>query len=354
MNKEVKYYDIRDDLKKYPDAWAYLVWSARGPGKTYSSLRMCVEDKKKFIFMKRTIEDVKLLCSTKTGHGYNFDISPFVPLNRDFGWNIKPVPIVKGIAGFYNCDEEGKPFGDPVGYCAALSAAKDIKGFDLSECDFMIFDEFIPRKHERVNRSEGDQMLDIYMTIARDRLVRGRGELKLICLANATSVNNPVFMIFEVVDVAVSMDVVNAEYVYQSDRGIMLHKIPALRQTEASGIEKAMAGSAWAEMAFSGTFAYDDFTAVGHRRLKGYRCMCCYQYKKEVVYIYGKDGYYYSCDAGSEKGIEKYNLNRENDQKRFWYDFVQKLRTECINDRFIFQKYTHYDLIVNYKKIFNL
>ena len=57
---------------------------------------------------------------------------------------------------------------------------------------------------------------------------------------------------------------------------------------------------------------------------------------------------------GVEKGIEKYNLNRENDQKRFWYDFVQKLRTECINDRFIFQKYTHYDLIVNYKKIFNL
>ena len=354
--KQIKYYDIRDDLKRYPDAWAYLIWSKRGPGKTYSSLRMCIEDKKKFVFIKRTIEDVKLLCSTRTGKGYNFDISPFVPLNRDFGWDIKPVSIVKGIAGFYHCDEEGHPVGDPVGYCAALSAAKDIKGFDLSECDYMIFDEFIPKKHERVNRAEGDQMLDIYMTISRDRVTRGRGELKLICLANATSVNNPVFMIFDVVNLAVNMDVENKEYIYLDQRGIMLHKIPAriTSEEEKTGIERAMTGTAWAEMAFSGSFAYDDFTSVGHRRMKNYKPICSYTYKKEKVYIYGKDGKYYACTSRSGREVPDYNLNRENDQKRFFYDFVVKLREECINDNFIFQNYTMYDLIVNYKKIFQI
>lgn len=357
MGKEkIKYYDIRSDLQKYPDAWCYLIWSKRGPGKTYSSLRMCIEDQKKFVFLKRTIEDVKLLCSTKTGNGYNFDISPFVPLNRDFGWNIKPVSIVKGIAGFYKCNEEGKPVGDPVGYCAALSAAKDIKGFDLSECDYLIFDEFIPKKHERINRAEGDQLLDIYMTISRDRVIRGRGELKLICLANATSVNNPVFMIFGVVNIAVDMDIENREYNYLISRGILMHRIPAIAtpEEEKTGIEKAMAGSSWAEMAFGGSFAYDDFSSVGHRRMKGYKPICAYTYKKEKVYIYGKDGNYYATSSKASRPVPEYNLNRENDQKRFFYDFVVRLRDECINDKFIFSEYTQYDLIVNYKKIFQI
>ena len=51
----IKYYDIRDDLNKYPDAWAYLIWSKRGPGKTYSTLRMMLEDKMKFLFMKQVV-----------------------------------------------------------------------------------------------------------------------------------------------------------------------------------------------------------------------------------------------------------------------------------------------------------
>ena len=50
---KAKYYDIRDDLAAYPLAWCYLIWSKRGPGKTYSTLRMCIEDNKIFAFMKK-------------------------------------------------------------------------------------------------------------------------------------------------------------------------------------------------------------------------------------------------------------------------------------------------------------
>ena len=49
MNK-VKYYDIKHDLAAYPDAWCYLIWSKRGPGKTYSTLRYCIENKILFMF----------------------------------------------------------------------------------------------------------------------------------------------------------------------------------------------------------------------------------------------------------------------------------------------------------------
>ena len=354
-SNENKYYDIREDLHAYPDAWCYLVWSKRGPGKTYSTLRYLIENKIKFVFVKRIIEDIKMLCANGERKGVNFDVSPFVPLNRDFGWDIKPVPIIKGIAGFYHAPD-GQPSGDPVGYCVALSASKDIKGFDMSDADVIVFDEFIPKKHERINRGEGEQLLDIYMTIRRDRILRGKQDLKLICLANATSVNNPTFITVDVVDEAVQMDVCRREYNYLKDRGILMHLIPADKyavEEQKSGIETAMTGTEWADMAFGGHFAYDDFTAVKHQRLKGYQPLCCCTYKKKDIYIYVKDGFYYASKAQANVKY-KYNLARENDQKRFWYEFVRDLQEETMNDRFTFETFTMYDLITNYRNIFDI
>ena len=351
----MKYYDIKEDLAAYPDAWCYLIWSKRGPGKTYSTLRYMKEHACTFVFLKRTIEDIKVLCASGSKHGVDFDVSPFVPLNRDFGWSIKPVLIIKGIAGFYNCDQEGKPYGKPIGYCAALSAAKDIKGFDMSDADFLVFDEFIPRKSERINRNEGDQLLDIYMTIRRDRVSRGREDLKLVCLANATSINNPTFQVLDVVDLAAMMDVNGEDFHYLPERKIMLHHIPEEygAEEEKSGIELAMAGTDWAEMAFGGHFAYDDFTSVKRQRLKGYRPVCSYEYKNKYTYVYEKNGFYHASRAKGNMPYH-YNLARENEQKKFYYDFVRNLREETIADRFTFEDFSQYDLIVNYKNIFKL
>ena len=349
-----KYYDIRDDLKLYPDAWCYLVWSKRGPGKTYSTLRMCIEDKKKFVFLKRTKEDIDLLCANKKG--VNFDLSPFVPLNRDFGWHIRPVKIQKGIAGFYKANDEGEPCGDPVGYAVALSAASDVKGFDLSECDYLIFDEFIPKAYEIIKRNEGDALLDIYMTVSRDRIIRGRGELKMICLANATSMNNPTFNILDVTDIVADMDVYDKEYTYQEDRKIMMHYIhmnAADLPEEKSGIELAMTGTEWYEMSFGGHFAYNDFSSVKHQRMKGYAPYVSYIYKKKQVFIYRKDGYYYACYSKNNK-CPVFNLARENEQKRFFDEYIWEFREACIEDKMQFTHYTMYDLVINYKKIFKI
>lgn len=356
MTKKIKYYDVRRDIENYPDAWCFLAWSKRGPGKTYSSLRYMVEENKKFVFLKRTMKDVDLICMNGKKKGVEYTTSPFKPLNRDFGWNIGIVKISDGFAGFYEQYPDGQAHGEPLGYIYALSAAKDIKGFDLSECEYMIFDEFIPKKTERISRAEGEQLLDIYMTVRRDRVQRGLPDLKLLCLANATNANNPTFHVFDVTDVAVQMDITGTEFVYQEDRGILLHFIPSDEynvEEKKSGIEKAMEGTEWAEMAFGGHFAYDDFTSVGHVRMKGYRPICAYEYKRKYTYVYEKDGFYYFSTAKSgTKTI--YHLNRENEQKKFWYDFVFRFREETIEDKVKFEKYTDYDLVVNYRKIFDI
>ena len=353
---KIKYYDIKNDLAAYPDAWCYLVWSKRGPGKTYSTLRYCIENKKPFIFIKRTIEDIKLLCATSNNKkGVKFDVSPFVPLNRDFGWNIKPVKIEKGVAGFYNCNENDEPSGNPVGYAVALTIAADVKGFDLSVCDLMIFDEFIPKKYERVNRLEGDSLLDVYETVQRDRVLRGRQELKLICLANATSINNPTFNILEVTDIVAGMDLTGQEYEYNSKRKILLHKIPEQVGATAAktGIQEAMEGTRWADMAYGGSFSYDDFSTVKHQRLKNYQPLCKVLYNRKEIYFYMKDGNYYACSSKSNTKNE-YDLSKEPEQKRFFYDYIGRFKEALIAGRMSFEKYTQYDLINNYKKIFTI
>jgi len=361
-----RYYDIRDDLKDYPNAWCYLVWSKRGPGKTYSTLRYMIEDGKKFIFMKRTIEDVNLLCARLDEKielmDDEDDVSPFAPLNRDFGWDIYPFVIsAKGLAGFWHgrVGEDGKlhPYGKCLGWILACSAVSKFKGFSM-DADYMIFDEFIPKPWDRVKRTEGDSVLDMYETVSRDRLKRGRGELKLLCLANATSLNNPMFNTLNVVDIAANMDIHSIEYDYNEYRGILMHQINYAfdiddEEDNRPGIQRAMEGTPWASMAYGGHFGYNDFTCIGRVSLKGYKPVCCLSYKKDNFYIYMKDGCYYMTYSRHDKDII-YNLNREIDQKRFYREKGMDIRQACIDDKCIFESFTMYDIIINYKDYFKM
>ena len=48
------YYNIKDDIEKYPDAWAVFAWSGRSTGKTYSTLKYMLDEGRRFIFLKRS------------------------------------------------------------------------------------------------------------------------------------------------------------------------------------------------------------------------------------------------------------------------------------------------------------
>ena len=215
-----EYYFFPDDVRRWPDAWLYVVWSRRGPGKTYSFLRSMYENGIKFAYMKRTIKDVAMICSDK----YGFDLSPFVPINRDAGTNIRPRLISDGIGAFYDTiGEDGKPVGAPTSYVLALNAIKEIKGMELSDVDFMCLDEFIPQPGEVVKRNEGELLLSIYMTIQRDRMKRGRDPLKLVLFSNADQISTPITNEIEIVDQMADLQATGKSHYYDEDRQILLH-----------------------------------------------------------------------------------------------------------------------------------
>lgn len=355
------YYDINNDIEKYSNAWAFIIIGGRNTGKTYSTLKDCLINNRKFVFIKRTIDDVNLLCagSGRVGNKlneYGIDLSPFKSINRDMGTNIKAYSIKQGLGGFWSCDSDDNPEGAPIGYILALSAVQKFKGFDLSDCDWLIFDEFIPQPWERVNKKEGEQLLDLYKTISRDREHRQKAALKLICLANATNISNPVMNIFELTDIVANMQL-NHKSIYYDEREILLHLIndnlDFMETEKSTQIYKAMHDTSWGHMAFNNEFAYNDLSNIGKIKMKNYKPVVSIRYKTNQYYIYMKDGHYYMCTSKNNNS-RVYDLNLENDQKAFYIDYVIDFRNSCINNMFLFESYTMYDLIINYKKFFNV
>ena len=354
------YYDVKEDLLKYPDAWAVFAWSGRNTGKTYSTLCYMLEQKVKFIFLKRTIEDVKLILSGSGKVGsklsqYGADMSPFKAINRDRGTNIRAFGIYKGyLGGIWECNEKNEAEGEPIGYILSLNAISKVKGFDLSDCDYIIFDEFIPSPWERVDRQEGKQLLDLYMTVSRDREHRGRAPLKLIGLANPTEINCPIFQELEIADSAAEMTRNGEEYRYE--RGILLHEIKMpedFRQTEEGmAALQAMAGTAWHDMTTGEGFVYNDMEMVKRLRLKGYRCIVEVIYRRHTWYIYQSGAQYYVCRSRGTPRDGSYNLNMDQDIRRFYQEVQIDLKDDYISGCVAFETYTMFDVLINYKKFF--
>lgn len=352
------FYDICDDLQAFPRAVIYIVMGGRNTGKTYSALRYCYENNLKFLFLKRSKVDVNLLCAGAKDENVLFDVSPFKSLNRDYGWNVGAVKIFDGIGAFYNRDEDNNPNGAPVGYIVALHSVSKIKGFDLSDCSVIIFDEFVPLPYEIVERREGLALLDLYKTVGRANFITKGETLKLICLSNSTTVICPVLSELEITDNLVDMKAAGLDHEYLEDRNIFLRLVPDIngfREKEAEEpIYKAMRGTKWEKMSLYNEFAFNDFSNVHKTSLKGYRCILKIIYKESEWYLYVSDKGYYLTKSRSNQYRAVYDLNLDNDYKRFYTDYDIDLRFECINNRMIFEKYEMYDVIVNYKSYFKV
>lgn len=356
------YYNIEEDLKKCPDAFCMVIFGGRNTGKTYSTLKSAKINNIPFAYIKRTKEDVKLLCagnSTSKKQNATMDLSPFKSLNRDMKWNVRAFQVFDGLGAFYNCDDDNQPVGNPIGYLLALSMVSKYKGFDMSDVDWLIFDEFVPKIYDRVLRSEGESVLDLYKTVGRDREHRGKDALKLICLANADNAASPLTNTLEITDDIVKMSIQKEAEFYNQEREIYIHRLidnKSFREKEAeSKIYKAMAGTAWAKTSLDNDFGFNDFSNVQRINLKHCKPYISFSYKNKTYYVYVNDdtGLFQITQKQFNKKVEHYNLTLENDQKSF-YDVVWILKNACTEGRCIFEDYSLYDLVINYNKFFKL
>jgi hypothetical protein len=283
---ESGYIDIRKILSlKIP--FVFIV-GGRGTGKTYGGLKVMIEDEKQFMYMRRTQTQADLINKP--------EFSPFKSLNEDFNWHIGTESLSKYNAGFYMMEEQdGKivSHGTPIGYTCALSTISNLRGFDASDVDVLIYDEFIPEKHERPIKGEGAAFFNAYETINRNRELKGKNPLQVLCFANANDLANPIFMELGLVCKAEQMKRKRQEISIDRERGILLiilDSSPISQKKKVTALYRLTKGTSFEHMSLGNDFSGDAPGRISSRPLAEYKPIvaigeiCIYEHKANSSY----------------------------------------------------------------------
>lgn len=239
-----------------------FVVGGRDTGKTYSSLiDVAVNDPCTFALMRRTDSELQTICNPAT--------NVFKRINQDTGRNIYPFRASKSTFAFYETVENEKGGHDPegciLGYGMALSTLHTIRGFDASDIDILIYDEFIPERHQKRITGEFDALVNAYDTINRLRELEGRKALQMICLANANDLANPIFQGFGIVSEFQRLIRTHKEYKAIPHKGFLLINLsdsPISKKRKESALYAATKGTSFAAMSFDNTYAYHDMCNI--------------------------------------------------------------------------------------------
>ena len=244
----IKYLDVFDyELR----AFNFFI-GGRGVGKTFSALSHLHEMGEPFIYLRNT--DVQMKESaTKFGN-------PFKKLNSVHGWDVR----MEAEEGHYNFVEGRDKEKRIIGYGAALSTFGNLRGVDLSDCNFAFFDEFIQRK--KLTYNQFDSFFDFYETVNRNREFEEppKPPFKVIFSSNSQSLNNSILAGFGLIN---EIERMKRDKVYTYKRkNLCVYLLPESNDvTEAkrqTALYQETAGSRNAKEALDNDFAFDSFHHV--------------------------------------------------------------------------------------------
>lgn len=254
-----------------------VVIGARGVGKTYGALSdVALDNPRTFIYFRRTRAIIDLIMEPA--------LNPFKRINADRQTDIRP-EYSKGIGRFYMGEKK------LIGYAAALSTFANVRGFDGSDIDVMIYDEFIPEPGEIVRYNTYLALLNAYETINRNREFEGRPPLKLIMLSNSDNIYNDIVSGFCLGDELLQMQESGIEQLEHTDQMLLIR--PAAPVFSSKKQETALyriAGSRFTDVALSNRFAIEDRANVRERPLREYipvayiSGICIYKHKNAGRY----------------------------------------------------------------------
>lgn len=325
--------------KEYP--FQFFI-GGRGTGKTYSSLEGIQQGKCKGkpFWMRRTVNEwTMLLDSDRNGEAAN----PFKKLNSNVGSNLGMKKIVTNLGGIYDrtVDENGKFLysGAPMGYSGSLSGMASVRGTDFSDVTDIFYDEFVKELHVSAIRGEYSALMNAYETINRNREFDGEEPCYLWCMSNADDIYNPIFVGLGVVDDCEKMMKTGKIDKYYPGRGLAIHLLPNKKEFDAlkkqTAIAKLTKGTQFAEVAYNNSFAYNDFSLIGYRDIKGYIPVC----KIDDITIWKKKGeQLFYCTYASAK-CPLYTSDKKHQATKFIQDYGHALWDPYMQGHMFFETY---------------
>lgn len=335
---DIDWYDVRDDIQD-PRVNLLIAVGGRGIGKTYSALEW-LKGFENMLYIRNQEDEIKLCCTHKG--------NPFKRLNRDKGY--KYTFLKK--QGLYNIIDEAELTEDGLprdrGTAVAMTVSGKVKGFDFSDSDAFVYDEFIPKKGTVIRGNLGDNFMEFYETAARNREILGEGALKGVLLSNATTIESPILEALNVQDCVERMlkEGLKKMTIPQRKIKIVLPDCPKLKAMKAETTIYQAAGrdSRFARYALDNEFTSMSLQNVVKRKVSEYIAVCAY----EDLYIYRHKSRaeYYVCTSHAD--VERYT---ENDTKalftRRWWIYKDLF----LDGTF---KYSSYTVKRKFLTIFNL
>lgn len=259
------YVDI-ERILNYRIPFSFIL-GGRATGKTYGSLKFAYENDIRFMLMRRTQAQCDLINKP--------EFNPYKVIASDLHRDIRVKSISKYNALIY--EYQGEDLEEKtLGYTCALSTIANMRGFDASDVKLLLYDEFIPERHERSLKSEGAAFLNSVETLGRNRELQGEAPLQVLCLANAFNIANPIFLELGLVGICEKMKAKGQELYINRDRGILialLDKSLISKQKADTALYK-VAGGAYSEMALANDFSYNSTDDIKSRGLKEYKLLC--------------------------------------------------------------------------------
>ncbi len=254
----------------------------RGIGKTYAALKWLLEHDTKFIYLRRTQTQIDA-CKVP-------ELSPFGAVARDMGIPVKSKAISKYIAGFYT------EIGDKVKLISigvALSTFANIRGFDAGDYDFILFDEFIPEKHERPMSHEGEAFLNVLETINRNRELQGKAAVKCIMLSNSNKLDSPILNSIGAIQPLDKMIRAGRDYGLFFDGALQIIRYtdsPISERKKDTVLYRVATNKDFTEMALNNSFGADAYFNVGPKPLNEFSVLVSvmgitiYRHKTEKIF----------------------------------------------------------------------
>ena len=291
----------------------------RGIGKTYGGLKYVLDNDIKFLLLRRTQSQTDLINKP--------EFSPLKPVD--------PELVTKSVSKYNAAIMRDDKI---LGYTAALSTISNMRGFDASDVELLIYDEFIPEKHERTLKHEATAFLNAYETINRNRELQGKKPLQVLALANAMDLANPIFLELGIVNnIERMLDKGRSNIYIDRDRGLLVaicSNSPISKKKEETALYKLTRKNEFSRMALNNEFAFEEIGIIKSQPLKEYKKLVTigeitiYSHKSERRYFVSEH------ESGSGDTFGAGDIERVRFQKKYYY-----LCTAYLDYRITFESY---------------
>lgn len=314
-----------------------FVIGGRGTGKTFTSQLTCIQNNKIYMLMRRTQAQTDLISKA--------DFSPVNPVLE----YLHRIPVVES-ASKYNgviyskasADDDSKMLH---GYTSALSTFSNLRGFDGSGIDILIYDEFIPERHERIIKNEADAFFNVYETINRNRELSGKQPLTALCLSNSNSLASPILTALGLVKTLERMQTKGQSEYINRETGVaifLLYNSPISSLKSNTALYRATRNTEFSRMAIENDFAYDDMTDVKSISLNsGWKLFC----QLGDLFFYSKNNLWYISKHGAGTASRIYDFT-DIGIRKFVHDYPGSYQ-RIINHKIIYEDFSIKNLFTN-------